>query len=72
MQLYPVFAQHLPEQVDIGFLVVDDQDAGVEHLGLGNHRACSVPAARAGVDCECFIATSSVSMKCSTLMGLVM
>ena len=28
-------AQHLLEQADIGLLIVDDQDAGVENVGLG-------------------------------------
>ena len=56
-------AQGFLEQANVGFLVVDDQDAGVEDLGLGDH-AASFSAAN-------FSATSSASMKRSTLMGLV-
>ena len=39
------FAQHLLEQLDIGLLVVDDQDAGAANVLLGDHHAFSLSAA---------------------------
>ena len=64
-------AQHLLEQTDVGLLIVDDQDAGVENVGLGNHHACSTLALRPDAVCANVSATSSASMNWLTLIGLV-
>jgi hypothetical protein len=59
------FLQHLREQADVGLLIVDDQEAGVENVGGREPHACSFSV------CENFSATSSASMNWLTLMGLV-
>ena len=65
-------AQQLLEQADIGLLIVDDQDAGVENVGLVQSSCLSSDCSR-GADAVCanFSATSSVSMNSLTLIGLV-
>ena len=65
------FLQHLLQQGDIGLLVVDDQDAGTENVGLGNAHAGSFLAALPDAVCENANATSSASMNWFTLIGLV-
>ena len=52
-------------------LIIDNQDARVENIGLGNHHACSTLTLRPDVVCENVSATSSASMNRLTLIGFV-
>jgi hypothetical protein len=66
-------AQHLQQQGDVGFLVVDHQQAGIEKVGLGDDHAASLlggvrPAAALPENCS---AASRAAMNAATLMGLV-
>ena len=65
------FTQQLLEQTDIGLLVVDDQDRGVQNVGCIDGHATLSPAAQADSAFANFSATSSVVMNSLTLMGLV-
>ena len=65
-------AQQLLEQADVGLLIVDNQDAGVENVECADHHAFPSCCARADACVFAkFSATSSVSMNSLTLIGLV-
>ena len=64
--------QNLLQQGDVGFLVVDDQDAGVENFLFGNHGGVTFGLAWPALLCEWATARSSASINSWTLMGLVM
>jgi hypothetical protein len=67
----PGLTQQFLKQTDIGLLIVNNQDAGVQNVGSANHQAFSSFFARADSVFENFSATSSVSMNSLTLIGLV-
>ena len=64
-------AKQLFEQTDIGLLIVDDQDAGVENRGCTVHHGVPSRLALADRAPASFSAVSSVDMNSLTLMGLV-
>ena len=66
-----ILAKQRLEQADVGLLVVDDKDAGFEHVGCGDFHvrfSLSAVAERCRATAS---AMSSVSMNSLTLMGLV-
>lgn len=64
--------EHLREQVHIGFLVVDDEDMGLEDFGCGNHGVLSFVVVGLAVCCDKASAASKACRKAPTLIGLVM
>ena len=64
-------AEQLFEQADIGLLIVDDQDTGVQYVGLSNAHVVTLSAARSVSAFADSSAPSSASMNSLTLMGLV-
>ena len=65
------FTEHALQQPDVGLLVVDDQQAGVQDvIGAEHHVASSVVAPATSVS-ENFNARSIVAMNSSTLIGFV-